>query len=133
MRLPTNGRSTSPDISLAFNDIALLSDRPVSTSLVSYNFPILITISSELSTIVRYGEPTSTSRKRTGHVMLRPATNTLLKLAIQELWNKPRKPSGKQWIKPVASSFRPAAFSTSKQPCLHQPNRSPMNETENAD
>ena len=30
-------------------------------------------------------------------------------------------------------SFRPAAFNTSNQPCRHQRNRSPMNETENAD
>ena len=30
-RLPTNGRSISPDISLASNDIALLTDRTVST------------------------------------------------------------------------------------------------------
>ena len=32
-RLSTNGRSTSPDISLTSNDIALLSDWSVSTSL----------------------------------------------------------------------------------------------------
>ena len=50
-RLPTNGRSTSPDISFATNDIALLSDRSVSTSLASDHLPILITINSELSTI----------------------------------------------------------------------------------
>ena len=42
------------------------------------------------------GEPTSTSTKRTGHVMLKPAMNTLLKLAKQELSNKPRIPSGKK-------------------------------------
>ena len=50
-RLPTNGRSTSPDISLAFNDIELLSDWSVSTSLASEHLTILITINSELSTI----------------------------------------------------------------------------------
>ena len=50
-RLPTNGRSTSPDISLATNDIALLSDWSVSTSLASDHLPILIIINSELSTI----------------------------------------------------------------------------------
>ena len=50
-RLPTNGRSTSTDISLASNDIALLSDLSVSTSLASDHLPILITINSELSTI----------------------------------------------------------------------------------
>ena len=50
-RLPTNGRPTSPDISLASNDIALLSDWSVSTSLASDHLPILITINSKLSTI----------------------------------------------------------------------------------
>ena len=50
-RLPTNVRSTSPDIRLASNDIALLSDWSVSTSLASDHLPILITINSELSTI----------------------------------------------------------------------------------
>ena len=49
-RLPTNGRSNPPDISLANNDIALLSDWSVSTSLAS-DLPILISINSELSTI----------------------------------------------------------------------------------
>ena len=81
--------------------------------------------------LVGLGEPTSTSRKRTEHVKLKPATNTLLKLAKQELSNKPWRPSGKQW--PVASSFRPAAFNTSNQPCWHQPNRSSMNEIESVD
>ena len=50
-RLPTNGRSTTPDISLASNDIILLSDWSVSTSLASYHLPILFTINSELSMI----------------------------------------------------------------------------------
>ena len=49
--LPTNGRSTSLDNSLASNDIALLSDWSVCTSLANDNFPILVTINSELSTI----------------------------------------------------------------------------------
>ena len=48
---PTYGRSTSPDICLASNDIGLLSDWSVSTSLASDHLPILITINSELSTI----------------------------------------------------------------------------------
>ena len=47
------GRSTSPDIILASNVIALLSDSDlsVSISLVSDHLPILITINSEQSTI----------------------------------------------------------------------------------
>ena len=93
--LQTNGRSTSPDISLASNDIALLSDWSVSTSQGSDHLSNLITIHSELSTIDGLSKPTSTSRKRTGHVMLKPATNSWLELAKQELSNKPRRPSGK--------------------------------------
>ena len=50
-RLATNGRSTTPDISLISNDIALLSDWSFSTSLSSDHQPILITINSDLSTI----------------------------------------------------------------------------------
>ena len=75
-RLPTYGLSTSPDISLASNDFALLSEWSVSKSLASDHLPILINY--DLFTIVGLGEPTSTSRKRTGHVMLKPSTNTLL-------------------------------------------------------
>ena len=50
-RLPTIGRSTSPDISLASNDIELLSYMSDSSSLASDHLSILITINSELSTI----------------------------------------------------------------------------------
>ena len=50
-RLPTNGRSTSPDISLASNNIAQLSDWSASTSLATDHLPIIITMNSELSTI----------------------------------------------------------------------------------
>ena len=50
-RLPTNGRSTSLDNSLVSNDIALLSDWSVSTSLANDHLPILITINSKQSTI----------------------------------------------------------------------------------
>ena len=49
--LPINCWSTSPDIRLASNDIALLSDWSVSTSLASDHLPILISINSKLSTI----------------------------------------------------------------------------------
>ena len=48
----TNCGSTLPDISLSSNNIALLSDWLVSTSLASDHLPILINIYSELSTIV---------------------------------------------------------------------------------
>ena len=51
MRLPTNGRSSSPDNSLVNYYIALLSDWSVSTSLTSDHLTILNTINSELSTI----------------------------------------------------------------------------------
>ena len=88
------------------------------------HWPAIICPSSSPSTpncprLMCLVEPTSISRKRTGHAMR----------AKQELSYKPRRPSGKQWIKPVAYSFRPTAFNTSNQPCRHQPNRSMMNET----
>ena len=60
-RLPTNGRSTLPDINLVSNEIALLTDWSVSTSLASDHLPILITINSDLSTLDGLGKPTSTS------------------------------------------------------------------------
>ena len=58
------------------------------------HWPAIIFPSSSPSTpnsprLMSLGEPTSTSRKRNGHVMLKPATKTLLKLAKQELSNKP--------------------------------------------
>ena len=42
MRQPRNGRSTLPDISLASNDIAILSDWSVSTSLASDHLPMVV-------------------------------------------------------------------------------------------
>ena len=51
-RLPTNCLSTTPDICLASNNIALLSDWSVSSSLASDYLPIVINIKSELSTII---------------------------------------------------------------------------------
>ena len=62
-------------------------------------------------------ELTSTSRKRTAHAMLKPATNTLLMLAKQDLSNKPRRPSRKQLIKPVFSKI-PAGRIQHFQPSL---------------
>ena len=49
-KLPTNGRSTSPDIRLASNDIALLS-YSVTTTKASDHLSILITTNSDISTI----------------------------------------------------------------------------------
>ena len=53
------------------------------------HWPAIICPSSSPSTpncprLMGLGVPTSTSRKRTGHVMLKPATSTLLKLAKHE-------------------------------------------------
>ena len=95
-RLPTDGRSTSPDISLASNDIALLSDWSVSTSMARYHLPFLITMDSELSTIDAPRRTYINLKKRTGHVKLKPATNSMLTQAKRELLNKPRTPSGMQ-------------------------------------
>ena len=106
-RQPTNGRSNSPDISLASNNIALLSVWSVSTSLAIDQLPILITISSELSKIDGPRRTYINFKNRTGRAMLKPATNTWLKLAKQELSDKRRRPSGKKLIRPVTSSFRP--------------------------
>ena len=71
-RLTTNGRSTSPNISLTSNDIALLSDWSVSTSLASDHLSILITIKSELSRI------DGPRRKKRRNAVLRKMTLTLL-------------------------------------------------------
>ena len=51
-RLPTNGRLTSTDIIFASNDITLISEWSISTSLASDHLSILITNNSKLSTIV---------------------------------------------------------------------------------
>ena len=51
MRLQTNKRSASPNISLASNNIALLLYWSVSTSMASDHLPILIAVISERSTI----------------------------------------------------------------------------------
>ena len=95
-RLPTNDRSTSPDISSAFNDIAMLSDWSVSTSLDDDHLPIHTTINSQLHTIDGPRRTYINLKKADGHDMLNPATNTRLKLANQEQSNKPRRPSGNQ-------------------------------------
>ena len=47
-RLPTNGRSTSPDTCLASNNMALLSDLSVSTSLKRDHLPMLLLLSTPL-------------------------------------------------------------------------------------
>ena len=95
-RLPTNGRSTSPDIRLASNDIALLSDWSVSTSLVSYYLPILITINSELSTIDGPQRTYINFKKADKARYAEACDKYRLKQAKQELSNKPRRPSGNQ-------------------------------------
>ena len=94
-RLPTNCRSTLPDISLASNDIALISDWLVSISLASDYLPIIITINSELSTIDGPRRTYIHLKSGLEHVILKPLTNTVLKLAKHEQSNKPRT-SGKQ-------------------------------------
>ena len=92
-RLPTNGRSTSADNSLASNDIALLSDWPVSTSQASDHLPILITINSELS-MIDGPRRTYINYKKADRAHYAAACDKYL--AKQEQSNKPRRPSGKQ-------------------------------------
>ena len=89
-----SGNHMVGDIKPKYNDASVVYDSGT-------HWPAIICPSSSPSTpncqrLMGLGEPTSTSRKRTGHAMLKPATNTLLKLAKQELSNKPRRPSGKQ-------------------------------------
>ena len=93
-RLPTNGLPISPDISLASNDIALLSVWSVSSSLASDL--LLITINSELSTIDGPRRTYITFKKSDLARYAEACDKYLAKLVKQELSNKPRRPSGKQ-------------------------------------
>ena len=115
-RIPTNGRSTSLDISLASNDIALLSDWSVSNSLASDHLSIFITINSELSTFDGPRRTYINFKKTDWARYAKSATNTWQNLAKHEMSYKPSRPSGMQGMTPVATSFRPAAFNTSNQP-----------------
>ena len=80
----TNGRSSSSVISWP-----PMTSHYYQTVQSPPHLPAIICPSSSPSTpncprLTGHGEPTSTSRMRTGHAMLKPATNTLLKLAKQE-------------------------------------------------
>ena len=102
------------------------------------HWPAIIYPSSSPSTpnctqLIGLGEPTSTSRKQTGHVMLKHSDTNNKYLAeadktrtVKQAENAYRKAVKSQW--PLHSDRRHHQhFNTSNQPCQHQPNRSPMN------
>ena len=118
-RLPTNGRSTSPDISLTSNDIALLSDWSVSTSLASDHLPILITINSELSTIdgprIAY-----INFKKADWPRYAEACDKYLGEAGETRTVEQAEKTFRKAVNKASGLFiRSAAFSTSNQPCRH--------------
>ena len=95
-RLPTIGRSTSPDIRLASNDIALPSNWSVSTSLANYQLPILIAINSELSTIDGPRRTYIIFKKADWARHAEACDESLAEVGEKALSYKPRRPSGKQ-------------------------------------
>ena len=130
-RITTNGRSTSPDISLASNDIALLSHWSVSTSLASDHLSILITINSELSTIDG-PRRTYINFKKADWARYAEACDTYLAEAGETRTVEQAEKTFRKAVNKASGLFIPvAAFNTSNQPCRHQLSRSPMSETEN--
>ena len=103
-RLPTNGRSTSPDISLASNDIALLSDCSVSTSLKSY----LSTIDGPRRTHINFKKADWARYAEACDKYLAEAGQTR---TVEQVEKTFRKAVNK------ASSSPPVALSASNQPC----------------
>ena len=89
-RLPKNGRSTSPDISLASNNFALLSDWSVSASLTSDHLSILININSELSTIDGHRRTYVNFTKADSARYAEACDKYLADAGKQDLSNKPR-------------------------------------------
>ena len=131
-RLPTNGRSISPDISLASNNTALLSDCPVSASLAGDHLPILITINSELSMIdgplqafINFKKTDWACNAETCNKYLAEAGETRTVEHAEMIFRKA--------VYKASGLFIPAAIDTFNQPLRHQPNRWPMNETESDD
>ena len=128
-RLPTNGRSTSPDISLASNDVALLSDWSVSTSLASDHLPILITINSKLSTIDG-PRRTYINFKKADWARCAEACDKYLAEVGETRTVERAEKTFRKAVNKASDLLIPAGRI---QHCRHQPNRSPMNETKNAD
>ena len=123
-RLPINGQSTSPDISLASNDIAPLSDWSVSTLLANDHLPILITINSELSTIDGPRRTYINFKKVDWACHAEACDKYLAEAGEARSVEQAEKTFRKTVNKAMASSFRSTAFNTSNQPCRHQQNLS---------
>ena len=132
-RLPINGKSTTPDISLATNDIVQLSDWSVSTSLASDLLPILITINSELITI---------DGPRRTHINFKKADWA----HYAESCDKYLDEAGKtRTVEQAEKTFMEAVNKANglfipdgriqhfHQPCQHHPNRSTIIKTKSAD
>ena len=132
-RLPTNGRSNSPDISLASNDIALLSDCSVSTSLASDHLPILITINSELSTI-DWPRRTCINFKKADWARYAEACDKYLAEAGETRTVEQTEKTFRKAANKASGIFIPAGRIQHFQQTLPaSANRSLMNDTENAD
>ena len=132
-RLPTNSRSTSLEISLASSDNALLSDRPVSTTLASDHVPILITINSESSSIdgPRQTYINFKIAERARHA---EACNKYLAEAGETSTVEQAEKSFRKACNKASGLFIPAGrIQHFQQTLRHQPNRSPLSETDNAD
>ena len=130
-RLPPNGRSTSPDISLASNDIALQSDWSISTSLASDNLPILITINTELSTIDG-PRRTYTNFKKADWARYAEACDEYLAEAGEIRTVEQAEKTFRKAVNKACGLFIPAGFIQHFQPTRPASAKSmPMNETEN--
>ena len=131
-RLPANGRSTSSDISLASNDIALLSDWSVSTSLASDHLPILITFNSDLPTI-DLPRRTDINFKITDWKRYTEASDKNVAVAGETRSVEQAEKTFRKAVNKASGLFIPAGIIQHIQTtCWHQPSRSLMNETESA-
>ena len=131
--LLTNGRSTSLDISLASNDITLLSDWSVSTSLANDHFPILITINCELS---RIDGPRRTyvNFKKVDWARFAEGCDKYLAEADKARAVEQAEKTFRKAVNKASGLLFPAGSIQHFQPTLqHQTIRSPMNETESTD
>ena len=119
--LPTNCRSTSPDISMASNVIALLPEWSVHTSLASDHLPILITINSELSAIYR-PRRAYINYKKADWVRYAEACDEYLAEAGETRTVEQAEKTSRKTVSMACGIFTtPVAFDTSKQACRYQP------------
>ena len=96
------------------------------------HLPILITIISELTTIDG-PRRTYINIKKSDWARYAEACDKYLAEAGETRTVEQAEKTFRKAVNKASGLFRPAAFNTSNQPCRHQPSRSPLNETENAD